>query len=253
MFPKKNELVSAYVIHTRPFQDNKILIDLLTTEYGLVRAVWRLPKKEARVVPASFLPYEVLLKGKKELKSLHLLESTYGRVELTGLKLFTGIYAHELLLKLLPMNLPIASFFEIYEWLITSLQADVPIAPLLRRFEYALFDEIGSTINFNTTTVGAPLESDVLYGFDAQFGLRPYSLDAVKSVARRPLLLVEGRLAMQYAQGQWSNGAVLRLAKELHRHWLNHLLDGKEIEARKLLPTYSYDGERHFDIPVFRT
>ncbi|WOD06809.1 recombination protein O N-terminal domain-containing protein [Marinomonas sp. GJ51-6] len=45
---------AAYVIHTRPFQDSKILLDVLTYEQGLVRGVWRLPKKEARVIPGLF-------------------------------------------------------------------------------------------------------------------------------------------------------------------------------------------------------
>jgi len=37
--------VSAYVIHTRPFQDSKILLDMLTLEQGLIRGVWAITKK----------------------------------------------------------------------------------------------------------------------------------------------------------------------------------------------------------------
>lgn len=246
---KKDELVCAYVIHTRPFQDNKILVDLLTAEHGLIRAVWRLPKKELRTLPAAFLPYQVLLKGRGELKSLHVLESIQGGAELTGLKLYAGIYVHELLVKLLPMNVPIASFFEIYQWLINSLQMAVPIAPLLRRFEQALFDEIGNSINFSVTAMGEPLTPNVLYSFDATFGLRPYMGEKMVS---KPLLFVDGQLANQYAQGQWDNVSVLQLAKELHRHWLHYLLEGKEIKARQLLPPDNHAGEHNAGVPVFR-
>lgn len=242
--------ISAYVIHTRPFQDHKVLLDLLTAEHGLVRAVWRLPKKDARVIPSSFLPYQVILKGRTDLKTLHLMESTERAANLTGLKLFSAMYSHELLLKLLPMNLPLASFFELYHWLIQSLQSDAPVAPLLRRFEHVLFDEIGNGINLDSTATGKALVQDQLYQFDARFGLRPYLGDAPKQL---PLLFLDGKVATDYSQGNWQQGQVLKLAKELHRRWLDYLLNGKEIESRRLLPAYQYDGERHLGVPIFRS
>ncbi|MBU2238210.1 MAG: recombination protein O N-terminal domain-containing protein, partial [Gammaproteobacteria bacterium] len=67
--------VSAYVIHTRPFQDSKILLDMLTLEQGLIRGVWRLPKKEARVIPGPFLCYEMEFSGRSDLKTVKSLES----------------------------------------------------------------------------------------------------------------------------------------------------------------------------------
>lgn len=250
MTANDNSFTSAYVIHTRPFQDNKILVDLLTAEYGLVRAVLRLSKKEVGRTPISFLQYQVLLKGRTDLKTIHLLESTENAINLEGVKLYAGMYVHELLLKLLPVNIPITRFFELYEWLIQNLETPAPTAPLLRRFEAALFDEIGSNINFSTTATGHDLDSTTLYRFDTHFGLRPYQGDKPKQL---PVLFVEGRLALQYSQGEWQNPVVLKLAKELHRHWLHHLMEGKEIESRRLLPPYSYDGERLFGIPVFRS
>jgi len=245
-----DSLVSAYVIHTRPFQDNKILLDLLTFEHGLVRAVWRVPKKGGRVMPASFLSYQVLLKGRTDLKTLHVLESTQSAAILTGSKLYAGMYVHELLLKLLPMNLPISSFFDLYQWLIQNLQTEAPVAPLLRRFEHALFEEVGNSINLSMTATGSSLELNSLYRFDVRFGLRPYLGDKPKQL---PLLFIDGHLAMNYSEGLWHKTAVLKLAKELHRHWLDYLLEGKEIEARRLLPTYIYEGERMLSVPVFRS
>lgn len=249
MQDNKEALISAYVIHTRPFQDNKILLDLLTLEMGLVRAVYRLPKKEARVIPGPFLRYQVQLKGRTELKTVYVLESSEPASTLEGLRLFAGMYVHEILLKLLPSNLPLAIFFELYQWLIHSLHSNAPVAPLLRRFEHALFEEIGSSINLAMTATGNVLDAEAMYRFDIRFGLRPYYGDKPKQL---PDLFVTGQMALDYSDGLWGRADVVRLAKTLHRCWLDHLLEGKEVAARRLLPDYQYSGERHYGVPVFR-
>jgi len=249
MQDNKEALISAYVIHTRPFQDNKILLDLLTLELGLVRAVFRLPKKEARVIPGPFLRYQVQLKGRTDLKTVYVLESSEAASNLEGVRLFAGMYVHEILIKLLPSNLPISVFFELYQWLIHSLHTSAPVAPLLRRFEYALFDEIGSSINLAMTATGNVLDADAMYRFDVRFGLRPYYGDKPKQL---PDLFITGQMALDYTDGLWGRADVVRLAKTLHRCWLEHLLEGKEVVARRLLPDYEYLGERHYTVPVFR-
>ncbi|KZM40784.1 DNA recombination protein RecO [Marinomonas sp. SBI22] len=250
MQDNKDTLISAYVIHTRPFQDNKILLDLLTLESGLVRAVFRLPKKEARVIPGPFLRYQVLLKGRTELKTVYVLESSEPASNLEGLRLFAGMYVHEILLKLLPTNLPLSVFFELYQWLILSLHSNAPVAPLLRRFEHALFEEIGSSINLAMTATGNVLDPNAMYRFDVRFGLRPYYGDKPKQL---PDLFISGQMALDYSEGLWGKADVVRLAKTLHRIWLDHLLEGKEVVARRLLPDYQFHGERHYTVPVFRS
>lgn len=239
----------AYVIHARTFRDEKILLDLLTQDQGLIRGVWRLAKKEARVIPGPFLRYDMEYSGRTELKTIRQLESTQAAKSLAGLPLYAALYSHELIVKLLPLNLPLPNLYALYHWLIESLASGAPVAPLLRRFEVGLFDELGAAINLHSTGRGQALEAQQMYQFDARFGLRPYYGEQPKV---RPLLLVEGRLAQAYDQGEWRNKAVLSLAKELHRHWLDGLLNGKPVAARRLLPTAEDQRERLFGVPVFR-
>lgn len=241
--------VSAYVIHTRPFQDGKILLDLLTQEQGLIRGVWRLPKKEVRVIPGPFLCYDAELAGRGELKTVKSLESIKASFSLEGLPLYAALYVHELLEKLLPLNLPLPDMFTLYQWLIRSLHSGAPIAPLLRRFEVGLFSELGVGINMVSTGRGESIDSRQLYQFHYKFGLRPYHGETPKQL---PVLFVEGQVAMNYHSGQWTNKQVLSLAKELHRHWLDSLLNGKPLVARRLLPKSPFQGERHLGVPIFR-
>lgn len=240
---------SAYVIHTRPFQDSKILLDVLTLEQGLLRGVWRLPKKEARVIPGPFLCYEMEYIGRSDLKTVKSLESLTSALTLEGLPLYAAFYAHELLEKLLPLNLPLPDVFTLYKWLIESLHTGAAIAPLLRRFEVGLFSELGVAINMVSTGRGELVQADQLYQFHYKFGLRPYYGETPKQM---PMLFVEGRVALDYHSGKWMDKQVLSLAKELHRNWLDSLLSGKPIESRRLLPKQPFQGERHLGVPIFR-
>lgn len=241
---------SAYVVHTRPFQDGKILLDVLTREHGLVRGVWRLPKKEARVIPGPFLCYEVEFVGRSDLKTIKSLESVKSASSLEGLPLYAALYVHELLEKLLPLNLPLPDVFELYKWLIESLHSGAPIAPILRRFEVGLFSELGVGINMLSTGRGEPVEARQLYQFHYKFGLRPYYGETPKQL---PMLFVEGQIALDYHAGKWMDKQVLSLAKELHRNWLDGLLNGKSIVSRRLLPSQPFQGEHHLGVPIFRS
>lgn len=240
---------NAYVIHTRPFQDSKVLVDCLTQEQGLMRGVWRLPKKEARVLPGPFLCYEMEFSGRTELKTIKSLESLSAPKPLQGLSLYAALYVHELLTKLLPSNLPLSDVYHLYQWLVESLHSGAPVAPILRRFEVGLFAELGAAINMASTGRGESVQGQQMYQFDAQFGLRPYYGDQLKQA---PVLFVEGQLALNYDAGLWRDKQVLSLAKVLHRYWLDDLLHGKPISARDLLPNSDYQGERLMGVPVFR-
>ncbi len=240
--------VTAYVVHNRPFQENKILLDLFSLELGLLRAVYRLPKKGGRIVPSPFVRYEVELKGRTELKSISAIESCQPPMRFDGLQLYTGLYVHELLSRLVTIAVPVPDLFVLYEWLLKSIQLGAPIAPLLRRFESGLFQELGMSINMAYTGNGDAVLPSQLYLFDFKLGLRPFLGGRPK---QRPMMFVDGALAAKYMEGEWSNKDVLMMSKELHRNWLDYLLSGKAIEARRLLPKQSYKGDRLYGVPKF--
>ncbi|MCC4273394.1 DNA repair protein RecO [Marinomonas communis] len=241
--------VQGYVIHTRPFQDEKVLVDILTREAGLIRGVWRKKAKEARVSPGSFLLLEFELSGRSELKTIRSAEALGVSIQLTGIALYSAFYVHELIERLLPVNLPFEPLFILYQWLISHLGGDVPIAPLLRRFELGLFEELGVQVNMAATSRGEVLEPNQLYQLHHKFGLRPYYGEQPKI---KPIVFLDGAAAMAYASGSWNNKYVLTLAKELHRAWLDLALGEKPLKSRSLLPASPYDGERLWQVPIFK-
>ena len=240
--------VTGYVIHTRPFQDAKILVDLFTKELGLVRCVLRRNAKEARATPGSFLLHEIELAGRGDLKTIRSIEALESGSTLQGNSLYSAFYVHEIIERLVPTNLPLESLFLLYQWLVNNLRKGVSIAPLLRRFEIGLFEELGIAINMASTARGDPLQPLQLYQFHAKFGLRPYFGDQPKV---RPIIYLDGRIAQAYADGKWTDKAVLAMAKELHRAWLDSALGGKTLKSRSLLPSRSHEGRRLWQVPVF--
>ena len=226
-----------------------MLLDLFTYEAGLIRGVWRKKQKETRVSPGSFLLHEFDIAGKSELKTVRSAEPMSHSVSLEGKALFCAFYVHELIERLAPLNLPLKDLFTLYQWLITHLSQGVPAAPLLRRFEVGLFDELGMAINLHSTARGEALLASQLYQFHSKVGLRPYWGEQPKV---KPLVFLDGATAQGYEQGEWSNKTVLALAKELHRAWLDQALGGRELKSRSLLPTSEFSGERLWHVPVFR-
>ncbi|MBM6551636.1 DNA repair protein RecO [Marinomonas ostreistagni] len=239
----------GYVIHTRPFQDDKVLLDLFTLEAGLVRGVWRKKQKETRVSPGSFLLHEFELSGKSELKNIRSAEPLEAGMALQGRALYCAFYVHELLERLAPLNLPLVDLFTLYQWLISHLAQDVPAAPLLRRFEVGLFDELGMAINLQSTARGEVVHSAQLYQFHSKIGLRPYFGEQPKI---KPLVFLDGAAAQAYSEGRWGDKTVLALAKELHRAWLDQALGGRVLKSRSLLPVSSYEGARLWQVPLFK-
>lgn len=240
--------VTAYVIHTRPFQEGKVMLDLFSFEMGLLRGVYRLPKKGIRVLPSPFVRYDVELKGRSELKTISLIEPLHKPIRIEGIHLYASLYIHELLSRLITSAIPIADLFTLYEWLLQSVEKSVPVAPLLRRFEVGLFQELGMPIDMAYTGSGEDVLASQMYRFDFKLGLRPFLGDKPKQL---PVMFVEGRVAIGYMAGEWSNKDVLLMSKELHRKWLDYLLSGKKIEARKLLPNAPYNGDRLYGVPRF--
>lgn len=161
----------AFLLHRRPFRDSSELLDLLTLDHGRLGAVARgLARRRSGGSLASLLqPFRPLLisvTGRGDLLSLAGVEPGGTIAELRGDALFSGFYLNELVLRSLQRFAPQPSVFLAYGKAVEALGAarlrrDAALA--LRRFEFALIDDLGYAIDFRRTVSGAAVEVDAVY------------------------------------------------------------------------------------------
>ncbi|EPJ45555.1 MAG: hypothetical protein OFPII_27190 [Osedax symbiont Rs1] len=219
---------AAFVLHTRPYRDTSALVDVFTLEHGRLCTVsrgMRRPHSKNRAILQPFVPLQIGWQGRNELKTLTLAESTGHLGLLTGKALICGLYANELLQKLLPVFDPHPKLFVYYQYLITALIAqDIEIP--LRIFERKLLLELGYGIDLSSISA------------DSIYYINPGKLVLEKIVT------IEGRDRSKCFYGEhlqainnddYESIQVRRAAKRYMRWQIDILLDGKVLNSRDLL------------------
>jgi DNA repair protein RecO (recombination protein O) len=221
------EKQAAYVLHTSAYRDTSALVDLFTLEHGKVSTVsrgMRRPNSKNKAVLQPFIPLHVAWQGRNDLKTLTLAESTGYIGMLTGNALICGLYANELLQKLLANFDPQPKLFVYYQYLINALnEQDIEIP--LRIFERKLISELGYAVDLGE------IELKSLYYYN------PHKLVLEKVV------IIEAKLNAYYFQGDhlaaianddYQTLDIRRSAKRFMRLQIDHLLNGKVLNSRSL-------------------
>jgi DNA repair protein RecO (recombination protein O) len=217
----------AYLLHSRPFQDDKLLLDLLLQEGGRVRAVARRPskKKGGRSQWPLFTLCQLQLVGRGELKTVTTIEESVAGIQLQGEFLFSGFYLNELICRIWPADAQSDGLFSLYQQSLHNLvryQGDPPmLQPILRQFEFALLAELGIAVDFSADVQGDPLSAAGYYQWLPEQGFMP----AMQGYIGADLLAV--------ALGNWHQSS-LRCAKLLTRQLLKPLLGSQPLNSRAL-------------------
>lgn len=171
---KRIDLQPAYILHTRPYRDTSALIDLLSLDYGLLRAVARGVRGGAarkRTVLQSFQPLLVSLSGRGELLGLNQVEHSAPGFRLQGDRLFSGMYLNELLMRLLQAQESQPTIYRLYQQALVRLQQQGSLETCLRYFEFRLLQELGYAWDLQLDAIsGQALQPDGHYLFDPEHG-----------------------------------------------------------------------------------
>lgn len=218
----------AYVLHSRAYRETSALVDFLTAQ-GRFRAVLRGARGKAGSVARPFVPLELELRGRGELKTVGRLEAKGIPHLLSGEALFSGLYLNELLIRLLPAEDPHPAMFEHYAATVQALAAGRPLEPLLRSFEWRLLDELGYGFALDTDLLGQPVVAAGMYRLQADAGLEP--------VAQLQPGVFQGSELLAMAEADWSAPGALAAAKRLMRQALAPHLGGRPLVSRELFMT----------------
>ncbi|MFT5815648.1 MAG: DNA repair protein RecO (recombination protein O) [Psychroserpens sp.] len=217
---------SAFVLHSRPYRENQLLIDLLTEHDGKLAAlsyVGHSTKSSRKALLQPFLPIKVTLKGQYNLKSLIRVEPIGKSFLLKKNALFSAFYINELLVKLLGENIACEALFQQYKMSLEVLSQANNIEICLREFELMLMDELGLSFDFSLVFEHS---AEGFYYLPDEGFIPAYTKLKQPCYNRWHLQAI--------AERDLSTPEVLNTFKALMRQVINHLLDGVPLNSRKL-------------------
>lgn len=219
-------LLHAYFLHTRPYRETSLLVELFSAEQGRLSGVWRGARRSKGSAPQLFQPLLAGVAGAGELKTLQQVEAAGPALMLGGDALFSGFYLNEILVRLLPREEPQQALFIAYADVLGRLLAGTDPAVLLRPFECQLLDALGYGIDFgHDSESGEPVDPAFGYDFHPERGfVRRHSGTA----------LVDGAVLLQLAAGDFVSPPAAAAAKRVNRLALARLLGHRPLKSREL-------------------
>ncbi|GLS82516.1 DNA repair protein RecO [Paraferrimonas haliotis] len=229
----------AYLLHARPYQESKLLVQLLSEHDGLIGAVVRVGTSKAqranRAILQPFQPLLVELSGRSQLKTLRRFESAAAAIPLLGKPQYAGLYINEICVRLLAEQDPNLHLFERYHQSLLQLAKGLPLEPVLRYFEWTLLDNLGAAPSLTDDIHGEPLTDNCWYQLIPQQGFSPCQVHEPGANYNGGTLKALGN---QYlADEHWPQ------AKILLRQLLTPLLGDKPLTSRQLFQQRK--GEPH--------
>lgn len=227
----------VYVLHTYPFKETSLVVELFARDFGRVAAVAkgaRRPRSAMRGMLQSFQPLLGAWSGKLELRNLHSLEWGEGLLLLHGEALMCGFYLNELLLRLLPREDAHETLFDYYGHALRTLASGHALATTLRRFELRMLQEMGYAVPLERDELDVPIEAGTSYRYVAERGACTPGNKAMQQNGLQSCQIA-GKTLLDMTQDDYSDPQTQQQSKQLMRTLLAHYLGDKPLYTRQLL------------------
>jgi DNA repair protein RecO (recombination protein O) len=222
----------AFVLHSYPYKETSLIVDLFTRDYGRIAVVAKgakRPLSKLRGVLQTFQPLSVSWSGKSELRTLIDAEWVGGMLPIERTALLCGFYLNELLVKLLARDDPHRALFDHYISTLNELAHDEPAQIALRKFERALLKETGVAADLKrSTTTREEVQAASDYVVDPERGAREARVSDVWPV-------VSGKTLLDMEREDYADPATQAQSKQLMRFLLAHHLGGVPLNTRQIL------------------
>lgn len=230
--PKRVSLQSAYVLHTRPYRDSSLLVEIFSHDYGRVGLVARGVRSSKSRYASLLQPFTPLLiswSGSGELPTLSGVEAAGMAPQIKGDVLLSGFYLNELLMRLLHRGDAHPHLFETYLTSLVLLAEQDDPEPVLRQFEHRLLQEIGYGLILDHDVMsGEQIEPETSYQYLPERG--PVSASEEDDNG----ILIQGRTLLAIAQDDYSQSEIRQEAKRLMRAALAVHLGDRPLKSREL-------------------
>jgi DNA repair protein RecO (recombination protein O) len=234
---QKHPLLQGWLLHSRPYRDSSLLLDFFTLEEGKVSALARgvrSSKSGKRSLLQPFIPLQISLGGKGELRTLAQVEALSVGSSLTKERLMSGLYINELLVRLLPSHEAESLLFTEYGKLMQELAGSSALEPLLRCFELLLLEALGYGLQLtHDAETGEVMHAGALYHLHADGGM-VRQLQTTDGADAQGASLYAGADLIGIAARDFSGESTRKTAKRLLRTVLQQHLGTRELGSRAL-------------------
>ena len=226
---------SVYVLHTFPFKETSLVVELFSQQFGRIAVVAkgaRRPHSAMRGLLQSFQLLSGCWSGKNELKTLHSLDWSAGLTLIKGEALMCGFYVNELLLRLLPREDAHENLFIYYMATLNTLAKGGNLATTLRRFELKMLQEMGYAVPLLHDNNDVPILENSTYRYQAEDGA--VKLNGQLNTSNHSIQL-SGKTMLDIAHDDYTDVTTQNQSKGLMRYLLAHYLGDKPLHTRQLL------------------
>jgi DNA repair protein RecO (recombination protein O) len=222
----------AFVLHSYAWRETSLIVETLSRDFGRMALVARgakRPTSQFRGILMPFSPLALSWSGRSELKTLVRAEWQGGLAPLRGEGLLAAFYLNELIVRLLPRADAHPLLFASYVQSLAALAAeDGTRDRILGCFELDLLRDLGVAPSFRFCSDGEPIDPRQWYQVDLQRGLQ-------RSVDPNDPDRLRGAAVMALARRDLSDPPVLAAARPLLRRLIGYHLEGKPLNARRVL------------------
>lgn len=222
----------AFVLHSYAWRETSLIVETLSRDFGRMALVARgakRPTSQFRGILMPFSPLALSWSGRSELKTLVRAEWQGGLAPLRGEGLLAAFYLNELVVRLLPRADAHPLLFASYVQSLAALATeDGSRDRILGCFELDLLRDLGVAPSFQFCGDGEPIDPRQWYHVDLQRGLQ-------RSVDLNDPDRLRGAAVMALARRDLSEPPVLAAARPLLRRLIGYHLEGKPLNARRVL------------------
>ena len=146
----RQELQACHILHSRPFKETSIILDVFSEKQGRLSILAKGAKQARSPFKSILRPFAPLLlswRGRTDLKLLTDAQINGQLFYFEGMRLFIALYINELLIRALQPLDPYKTLYQHYQAVLNSI-ADLnydasKIKMSLRLFEFQLLSELG--------------------------------------------------------------------------------------------------------------
>lgn len=218
----------AFTLHTRAYEDNSLLVTLLTLEYGKISLIaynTRSKKSSLRALLQPFYPLLISYNLKTSLGTLRKAEANGINYYLKAKSLLSALYLNELLIKLLPEQESCCELFNFYQKTLEKLLSISNPAKDLRIFEKYLLKDLGYEINLLTTISQESIKPNLHYCYKFGHGFSETFSTNHKTFAGQSLIAL--------AKETLTTREELDDAKQLLRGVISFILGNRPLKSRE--------------------